>query len=300
MLRPDTQRNLPAAVPPGPGRKRDPAVGAGHEAVTVDSAFEYIHSLRADELGDEQVGGPVIEFHRLPDLLRAAFVEHQDPVGHGHGFQLIMRHIYRRIADPAVQLAQFRPHLTAQLGVQIGKRLVEQENRRIAHDRPAHGHPLALPSGQLPRQPVEVIGKAEQFGGPPHLLVDLLLAGPPHPEREGHVFRHAEVRVQRVRLEYHRDVPLLGRNIVDDPVIDADFAAGYRFQPGNHPQQGRLAATGRSDKHQKGAPGHRHGNVPNDFNIIIGLADVLQRQTGQSGPSFMCLESTQVSANSRP
>ena len=36
------------------------------------------------------------------------------------------------------------------------------------------------------------------------------------------------------------------------------------------------------------------------FNIIIGLADVLQRQTGQSGPSFMCLESTQVSANSRP
>jgi hypothetical protein len=47
-----------------------------------------------------------------------------------------------------VQLGDLHAHLDAQLGVQVGQRLVEQEHRRLAHDGAAHGHALALTAGE--------------------------------------------------------------------------------------------------------------------------------------------------------
>ena len=41
------------------------------------------------------------------------------------------------------------PHLHPELGVEVGQRLVHEERGRLADDRPAHGHPLALAAGQL-------------------------------------------------------------------------------------------------------------------------------------------------------
>ena len=46
-------------------------------------------------------------------------------------------------------------HFGAQLGVEIGERLVEQEQVRIANDRAAHRDALTLPSGKLPRPALE-------------------------------------------------------------------------------------------------------------------------------------------------
>jgi hypothetical protein len=40
-------------------------------------------------------------------------------------------------------------HLHAQLGVEIGQRLVEQEHLRIAHDGATDGDALAPPAGEL-------------------------------------------------------------------------------------------------------------------------------------------------------
>ena len=42
-------------------------------------------------------------------------------------------------------------HLVAQLCVEIGQRLVEQEDPRIAHDGAADGDALALAAGELAR-----------------------------------------------------------------------------------------------------------------------------------------------------
>ena len=47
-------------------------------------------------------------------------------------------------------------HLHAQLGIEIGQRLVEEEDRRLAHDGPAHGDALALAAGKLARLAVEI------------------------------------------------------------------------------------------------------------------------------------------------
>jgi hypothetical protein len=49
-----------------------------------------------------------------------------------------------------VQLGDLDAHLHAQRGVEVGQRLVEQEDLGIAHDGAADGDALALAAGQLP------------------------------------------------------------------------------------------------------------------------------------------------------
>jgi hypothetical protein len=64
-------------------------------------------------------------------------------------------------------------HLHAQLGVEVGQRLVEQEHLRVAHDGAAHGDALALAAGELARLAVEQRREAEDLGGLGDARVDL-------------------------------------------------------------------------------------------------------------------------------
>jgi hypothetical protein len=72
------------------------------------------------------------------------------------------------------------------------------------------------------------------------------------------------VRVERVVLEHHRDVALLGRNAVDDAVADADLAPADLLEAGDHPQQRRLAAARRTDEHAELAVRDRDIDPPDD------------------------------------
>ena len=45
-----------------------------------------------------------------------------------------------------MHLLDFGAHLNAKLGVQVGKRLIEQEHLGVAHNGAAHRHALTLPA----------------------------------------------------------------------------------------------------------------------------------------------------------
>ncbi|KNA02935.1 hypothetical protein SOVF_213900, partial [Spinacia oleracea] len=77
-----------------------------------------------------------------------------------------------------------------------------------------------------------------------------------------------------IGLEYHGNIAVLGIEIVDDPFADPEFAAGNRFETGYHPQQGRLAAAGRPDKHNKLAVLNGEIDAVNGFDRAIAFADV--------------------------
>ena len=72
-----------------------------------------------------------------------------------------------------------------------------------------------------------------------------------HLQREAHVVGHRHVRVERVVLEDHRDVAVLGRRVRDVAVADEDLAVVDLLQPGEHPQGGRLAAPRGPDEHHE-------------------------------------------------
>jgi hypothetical protein len=72
-------------------------------------------------------------------------VHHHDLVRHGHGLDLVVRHVHGRGREPLVQGLDLGAHLHPELGVEVGERLVEEEHLRVAHDGAAHGDALALP-----------------------------------------------------------------------------------------------------------------------------------------------------------
>ena len=86
----------------------------------------------------------MIELVRRPHLLDHAVIHHDHPVGERHRLHLVVCHIDRGRPDPLVDALDLGAHLHAELGIEIGERLVEQEDLRVAHDGTAHGNALAL------------------------------------------------------------------------------------------------------------------------------------------------------------
>ncbi len=66
-----------------------------------------------------------------------------------------MRHIDDRGPHALVQALDLGAHVDTAAWHRVGERLVEQEDLRIAHQRPAHGNTLALAAGKLARLAVE-------------------------------------------------------------------------------------------------------------------------------------------------
>jgi hypothetical protein len=66
-------------------------------------------------------------------------------------------------------------HLHAQLGVEVGERLVEQEDLRVAHDGAAHRDALPLPARELARVAVSSASRPEDLRRPLHLAAPCLV-----------------------------------------------------------------------------------------------------------------------------
>src|SRR3546814_3632993 len=73
----------------------------------TDTLFPYttlFRSRRADEAGDEEVGGPGEHRVRIGDLLDLAVAHDDDAVGHGHGLDLVVGDVDRRSEEHTSEL----------------------------------------------------------------------------------------------------------------------------------------------------------------------------------------------------
>ena len=73
----------------------------------------------------------------------------RDAVGERQRLDLVVGDVDHRVAELLVQPLDLDPELGAELGVEVGQRLVEQEDVDVAHQRPADGDALALAAGEL-------------------------------------------------------------------------------------------------------------------------------------------------------
>ena len=220
-------------------------------AVAGEVRIEEVHLRRADEARDEEVAGVVKHFLRRADLLDVAVAHDDYTVAKGHGLGLVMGDVDEGGVDTLTQLDYLGAHLVPQLRVEVGKRLVHEEDGGVAHDGAADCDALALAAGERLRLAVEVLGDVEDLRRLAHLLVDNVLLLLAQLQREGHIFIHRHVRVERVVLEHHCDVAVLRGNVVHELAVDVKLALGDLFQPCHHAQRGGLAAAGRADQNDE-------------------------------------------------
>jgi hypothetical protein len=160
-------------------------------------------------------------------------------------------HIQGGGRQPGVEQTELGAHLDAELGIEVRQGLVHEEGRRLAHDGASHGHTLALATGERLGLAVEQVGDLQGAGSEVDSALDLIPVHLPQLEAERHVVVDRHVRIERIVLEHHGDVPVLGGDVVDDPVTDGELALCDLFETCHHPQQCRLPAAGRPDEHDE-------------------------------------------------
>ena len=133
----------------------------------------------ADELAHQPTGRGFVDVHRAADLLDATEVHDGDPLGHGHGFFLIVGHHDAGHADPLDDLDQLELHGGAQLLVERPMGSSSSSSLgRLAGNGP--GPPLTLTTGELVRLAAGVLGHLHQLEHLFHPGIDLRLwAGHP-------------------------------------------------------------------------------------------------------------------------
>ena len=110
----------------------------------LELGLDQVHRGAADETADEEVHRVVVQLLRRRDLLQLALAHDGDPVTHRHRLDLVVRDVDRRHAERALEPADLRAHLDAELRVEVRERLVHQEGLRLADDRAAHRDALPL------------------------------------------------------------------------------------------------------------------------------------------------------------
>ncbi len=188
----------------------------------------------------------------------------------------------RGAPGPAESSERVGTHLGTQVLVEARERLVEEHDRGPRRQSAREGHPLLLTARELVGEPPLEPGQADH----PQQLGDaccpLGARGSSEPER--HVAGDIEVREERVVLEHHpHPAPLGGpvpAAVVDHLAVDLHDPRVGVLQPGHQPQQGRLAAPGRSDDGDHLAGAHLEVERAHGVHRAVALVDATQRECG--------------------
>ena len=246
-----------------------------------------------DELGGGQVQRRLVDLAWRADLGQPAGTHHADLIGERQRLGLVVGDQQRGHALPGQHLGHRRPGAGPQPGVQRAERLVQQDQPRTRRQRPGQRHPLLLASGELVRPAAGVVrveaDELEQLGDPRFRP----RAGPALAARqaEGDVLRHRQVREERPVLGDVAEPAPVWRHpdavAADLPVTDEHRAGRGRFEAGDHPQQRRLAASGRPDDRGDAAVGDVEVDPVEHRHRAVGAVHPAHRQRAHR-PAIRC------------
>ena len=231
-------------------RRRSSGVRARRHAPAQD------HRL-AEEVADERGGGLLVEARAAAHLLDAAALHDRDAVGEAERLDLVVGDEEDGDAEAALQELQLDAHLLAQLGVEVAERLVEQQQIRLVDERAAEREALLLAAAEQrgrPRSPARPVRPGRARARPSSRMRRAVVAA--QLERVGDVLEHGHVRPDRVRLEDHAEVALVGRHERrrrrrgDDAPAQRDLAGVGTLEAGDQAQGRGLAAAARPEQRE--------------------------------------------------
>ncbi len=156
--------------------------------------------------------------------------------------------------EPTLQLFDLEAHLLPQLGIQVGERLVQQQNLGTIDQSPGQSHPLLLPAGELARVVLLVLLHADELQSLHDHLVPLGLGLFSDHQGKLHVLEDSHVGEEGKVLENHAQLPLVGGHIGHVLSVNEDLPLVGREVAGDAAQGGGLAAARRPQQGHQLAP----------------------------------------------
>ena len=141
---------LPAAAPAASGRRPSAVSTSGAAGIACDHRPGNQRAF-AHEAGAEPCRRPGIDPLGRPFVLDAPVVHDDAVVGERHRLFLVVGDMDEGGADALLDRLQLVLHLPSQLQVERAERLVEQQHRRLDHQRARQRHALPLAAGKLVR-----------------------------------------------------------------------------------------------------------------------------------------------------
>ena len=181
-----------------------------------------------------------------------------------------------------MQLGDLDPGLHPEGRVEVGQRLVEQEDAGLAYDGTADGDALALSTGKLLGQALEERRQVQDLGRALHPRVNVDRVGLRQLQAEGHVVVDRHVRVERVALKHHGDAARRWGKARDVAAADRQAAARNVFEARHHAQQRGLAAARWPDEDAELAVRNVEVDGIDDLNAAEALVHVLEPDVGHN------------------
>ena len=150
-----------------------------------------------------------------------------------------------------MNLSDFSTHGNTLLSVQVGQRLVHQEDADLTDDGTANSNTLTLTTGKGSGHTVQVIGQAQDLGNVTNLLVDHVFVNTLQGQAESQVIVNAHLGIQSIALEHHCDLSFTGALVVGIFTVDQELAAADILQACDHTQSGGLAAAGGTNENDE-------------------------------------------------
>ena len=232
--------------------------------------IEEVHLRSADKAGNEEIAGVIEDFLRSTDLLDITITHDDDSITEGHSLSLVVGNIDKGGIDTLTELDNLCTHLVTQLCIEVGQRLIHQEDSRVTDDCTADCNTLALTTGQSLRLTVEVLGNVKNLCCFADFLVNDVLLLLAELEGECHILINRHVRIQSVVLEYHCDISVFRCDVIHELAVDVELAFGNLFQTGDHTKRGGLSAAGRTDENDEFLICNIKVEFLNGYNTLIG------------------------------
>ena len=120
-----------------------PAFGT-EDARSFHASVQKIRA--ADEARDERVGRVLVQVALRADLLHLTVGHDDQAIGHGQRLFLVVRDHHGGEPELLLQLADLDAHFMSQLGIEIGQRLIEQQDVGFDYQGARQGDALLLPA----------------------------------------------------------------------------------------------------------------------------------------------------------
>ena len=224
-------RRLPVADGHGVGAKAEPidAVrqsrqGADDRKIAPALQCDDRAALLDDELIQRRIGKdprgfdifrPSIDAGGRPDLRDPAFVQGDGRAAKQQGFRRLGRRVDQDGAGLGEYARQFLAQFLAQLIVEIGQRLVEQNQFGALDEGASDGGALLLAAGELRRQALQKVFEPQQARRFVHARVNFGAADASYAKRRGDVLVDRERGIVDELLIDHRDGTAANRNVRD-------------------------------------------------------------------------------------